>query len=342
MTTMAALVFRGPRDVAFETVERPAPRPGHVLLRVSGCGICGTDMHVYNGMPAPWPVPGVRGHEIAGAVEELGADVDGLSTGDRVVVQPLVSCSECSACRRGETNLCARAYLIGGETAGGFADFVEVPATAAFALPHGLPLEHAALAETLASPVHAFEKHARGLVRSAAILGAGAQGLLSLQMALSFGIKSILVSDVLPARLDIATQLGATRTVNANDADPVAAALEISGGEGVDLVIDAAGLAINRQQTVEMLRAGGTGIFLALGPGRAEIEFGRLVTRELHLHGTQCYTNADFAHAIDLLTSGEIAAAPLVGTMPLTRGAEAFEKLATSPADCVKIVLEPA
>ncbi len=342
MTKMAALVFRGVGEVAFETLERPSPRPGHVLLRVSGCGICGTDMHVYKGMPAPWPVPGVRGHEISGVVEALGPEVDGPVIGDRAVVQPLISCGRCSACRRGETNLCARAYLIGGEVAGGFAEFVEVPEAAVFTVPDGLTLRHAALAETLATPVHAFEMHARGFIRTIAVLGAGAQGLLSLQLARILGAQDILVSDVVQARLDLASRLGATRVVHALDADPVAAAMELSDHEGVDLVVDAAGLAINRQQTIEMLRPGGTGIFLALGPGRAEIEFGQLVPRELHLHGTQCYSNADFARAIELLASGEVEAAPLVGTMPLSQGAKAFEALATAPADHIKIVLEPA
>lgn len=341
MAEMNALVFHGPGKVAFETADKPEVKPGHMRLRVHGCGICGTDMHVYGGMPAPWPVPGVRGHEISGVVDQIGDGVDGISTGDRVVVQPLVFCGTCPACKRGETNLCANAYLIGGEVAGGFAEFVEVPASTIFAVPEGLPLDHAALAEALATPVHAVQMHARGAVRSAAIIGAGAQGLLALQLVRNLGIETVLVSDVVPQRLDLASDLGASRVVNARGENSVDVAYELTGGEGVDLVIDCAGLAINRQQTIEMLRAGGTGVFLALGPGFAEIEFGRLVPRELHLHGTQCYTNTDFQRAINLLESGDIAAEKLVETRALSDGSAAFETLAANPADHIKIVLEP-
>jgi 2-desacetyl-2-hydroxyethyl bacteriochlorophyllide A dehydrogenase len=342
MTSMNALIFNGPRQVSYAAAERPAAKPGHVVVRVRGCGICGTDMHVYKGMPASWPVPGVRGHEIAGVIDSLGEGVDGLAAGDRVVVQPLVFCGRCSACRRGETNLCSNMYLIGGEVSGGFADYVAAPATSVFRVPNGLALEHAALAETLATPVHALQAHFRGFVGSVVVLGAGAQGLLTLQLARLLGAKNVLVSDVAPTRLQLARALGATHIVDARSTDVVAAAREMSGGEGVDLVVDAAGLAVNRQQTVSMLRAGGTGIFLALGPNEAPISFGTLVPRELHLHGTQCYTNADFARAIELLASGDVAAAPLVDVMPLAEGPAAFETLATDPGKHIKIVLQPA
>ena len=342
MAKMEALVFHGPGGVGFEMVTKPSLRSDYVLLRVHGCGICGTDMHVYGGMPAPWPVPGVRGHEISGVIEQLGDKVDGLKVGARVVVQPLVFCGTCPACQRGETNLCSKAFLIGGEVAGGFAQFVAVPASTVFQVPDGLPLEHAALAETLATPLHALQMHIHKNLHSVAIIGAGAQGLLSLQLIRNLGVPNIVVSDVVPQRLTLASELGATQIVNAREQNPVDVALEMSHKEGVDLVIDAAGLAVNRQQTIEMLRAGGTGIFLALGPGFAEIEFGRLVPRELHLHGTQCYTNKDFTHAIELLAKGDIAAQALVDTLPLSQGPQAFQTLAANPTEHIKIVLEPA
>jgi L-iditol 2-dehydrogenase/L-gulonate 5-dehydrogenase len=341
MTSMNALIFNGPRKVEYGVSQRPEIRPDHVVVRVGGCGICGTDLHVYKGMPATWPVPGVRGHEIAGIVESVGHEVETVTPGDKVVVQPLVFCGSCTACQRGETNLCSRMYLVGGEVPGGFAEYVAAPATSIFHIPGGLSLEHASLAETLATPVRALETHYRGFMRSVAILGAGAQGLLTLQLTRLLGARSVLVSDVVPSRLSLARSLGATHVVDARETDPVAAAREMSGGEGVDLVIDAAGLAVNRQQTVAMLRAGGTGIFLALGPSSAPIEFSTLVPRELHLHGTQCYTNADFARAIELLASGEVRAAPIVDVMALSDGPAAFELLATNPGDHIKIVLRP-
>lgn len=342
MNSMNALVFEGPGQVSYGPAPRPELKPGHVVVRVSGCGICGTDIHVYKGMPATWPVPGTRGHEIAGIVHGIGEGVSSVAVGDRVVVQPLVFCGRCAACRRGETNLCSDMYLIGGEVPGGFAEYVLAPQTAIFAVPGGLALEHAALAETLATPVHAFSDHFHGFIDSVAILGAGAQGLLCLQLARLLGAKQIVISDVAPSRLALARSLGATQTVDARVSDPVAVVREVTSGQGADFVVDAAGLAVNRQQTVAALRAGGTGIFLALGPSEAAVSFGSLVPRELHLHGTQCYTNADFARAIALLASGEVDARPLVQVKPLSEGPAAFETLATQPGDYIKLVLQPS
>ena len=129
---MKALISRGPRHVEFGDWEEPRISPGQALIEVAACGICGTDLHVYNGLPAAWPVPGIRGHEFAGKVIARAQDVDGFQEGDRVVVQPLVYCGECRFCRAGQSNLCANQYLIGGEQPGGFAERVAVPASSLF------------------------------------------------------------------------------------------------------------------------------------------------------------------------------------------------------------------
>lgn len=338
---MKALVFYGPRQLKYEEVPDPTLRPGHVLLEVVACGICGTDLHVYQGMPATWPVPGVRGHEFVGTVIEAAADVDGVAPGDRVVVQPLVFCGRCAACARGETNLCSNMYLIGGEQPGGFAERTVVPASAVFKLPDHLFFEHAALVETLATPVHAFNRYLCGLPASIAIIGAGTQGLLATQLARLAGTKHILVVDVVEHRIDMARRLGATVAVNSREVDPIAIAQELTGGEGIDWALEAAGKPVSRQQALAMLRAGGTTVFLALGAEPTTVDFMALVPRELHLHGTQCYTNADFARAITLLADGDINAEPLITCAPLFYGPEAFESLLTKPGDKIKVVLQP-
>ena len=338
---MKSLISCGPLDVKLGDWEEPAILPGQVLIEVAACGICGTDLHVYKGMPAAWPVPGIRGHEFAGKVIAWADDVGGFQEGDRVVAQPLVYCGGCRFCRSGQTNLCANLYLIGGEQPGGFAERVAVPATALFSVPDNLSLEQAALTETLATTVHAFEQNLSGILRSAAVLGAGAQGLFAVQLARLAGAKLIAVSEVLPHRLAMAQKLGATRVINAGKEDPVEAVLALTDGEGVDLVIEAAGTAATRQGATQMLRPGGTAVFLALGAESTPIDFISLVPRELHLRGTQCYTDADFALAIALLASGEITVDPIITMMPLAQGAAAFEALASNPGDLIKVILAP-
>jgi 2-desacetyl-2-hydroxyethyl bacteriochlorophyllide A dehydrogenase len=232
-------------------------------------------------------------------------------------------------------------YLIGGEQPGGFAEFVTAPERSVFRIPDALSFEHAALVETLATPVHAFEQNARGLVRSVAILGAGAQGLLSLQLAKLIGAAQIVVTDVVEHRLQIADQLGATHIVNGRVGDVVQEVAKLTDGEGVDFVIEAAGIAATRQQAIAMLRPGGTAVFLALGTQATPIDFMSVVPRELHLHGSQCYINDNFTRAIELLTSRQINAEPLVQSAPLSEGAALFEALATNPEDRIKVVLRP-
>ena len=338
---MKALIFQGPNRVELGEQEEPKLTTGQVLLEVAACGICGTDLHVYRGLPASWPVPGVRGHEITGKVLAWANDVQGFDIGDRVVVQPLIFCGKCNACISGRTNLCYNTRLVGGEYQGGFAERVAVPAQSLFKLPDNLTLEHATLTETLATPVHAFQQNISGLLRSVAILGAGPQGLLSLQISKRLGVKLIAISDVVPHRLMVAESLGATLTINANKTDPVKDILAMTDGEGVDLVMETAGVSMTRKQAVKVLRPGGTAVFLALGADQTPMNFLTIVPKELKLHGTQCYLDADFARAIVLLEDGDIKADMLITTASLEEGPEMFNKLANDPNDVIKAVLIP-
>ncbi|MCY3834595.1 MAG: alcohol dehydrogenase catalytic domain-containing protein [Chloroflexi bacterium] len=311
------------------------------MIEVAACGICGTDLHVYKGLPAGWPVPGIRGHEFAGNVIAWADDVQGFKQGDRVVAQPLVYCRHCRFCRAGQTNLCSNLYLIGGEQPGGFAERVAVPANSLYPVPENLSLRQAALIETLATSVHAFQQNLSGILRSVAVLGAGAQGIFAVQLARLAGAKLIAVSETVPHRLAVAKNLGATHAINAGHENVVEAVLALTDGDGVDLVIEAAGKAVARQQTTQLLRPGGTAIFLALGAEPSPIDFMSVVPRELHLRGTQCYTDADFALAIQLLANGEIIVDPLITKIPLEEGAAAFENLAGNPGEMIKVILEP-
>lgn len=338
---MKSLVFGGPRNVYFEDWEEPGILPGQVLIKVAACGICGTDLHVYSGLPAAWPVPGIRGHEFAGTVIAWADDVEGFQDGDRVVAQPLVYCSQCRFCRSGKTNLCSNAYLIGGEQPGGFAEQAAVPARSLFKLPENLSLKRAALVETLATSVHAFEQNLCGILRSVAVLGAGAQGIFAVQLARLAGANLVAVSETLPHRLSVAQELGATHVVDARQENVVEVIRALTDGDGVDLVIEAAGKAVTRQQAIQLLRPGGTAIFLALGAEASPIDFMSLVPRELHLRGTQCYTDADFTLAIELLANGEVSVDPLITEMPLENGPAAFENLASNPREMIKVLLEP-
>lgn len=341
MKPMKSLVFQGTRKVEYGNWQEPRPAPGEVLIQVAACGICGTDMHVYHGMPATWPVPGVRGHEFSGTVLNWGEHVSGFRQGDRVVVQPLIYCRSCPSCQAGLMNLCSNVQLIGGERPGGFAERVAVPADRVFRIPDTLELDVAALTEPLATSVHAFQANVVGLLRRVAVLGAGPQGLFAVQLARLAGAKVIATSDVIPARLELARTLGATDAFDARRADLAQTILALTNDEGMDLVIDAAGKAVTRTLAVKIARPGGTIVFLALGPEPTPLDFMSIVPRELKLHGTQCYTDADFVRALELLASDAVNGQAMRSVAPLAEGADVFERLATRPGDVAKVLLTP-
>ena len=321
--------------------KNPIIKPGHVIVDVDSCGICGTDLHVYKGMPSTWPIPGVRGHEVAGVISECAKDVSNYSVGDRVVIQPLRYCGSCPSCQRGRLNLCYSAKLIGGENDGGFAEKILVPVDSLFNLPQKLSLGHAVLAESLATQIHAFNKNICGLVESMVIFGAGAQGLLSLMLAKYIGVRHVYVVDILPHRLQIAKKIGASEVFNSDDLNPVEAIMDLTNGYGVNVGIDTAGQPSTRQQLVLCLNRGGTGVFIAIGNAETNIDFMALVPNELKLHGTQCYMDSDFQQSINLLTTGDLPYETILSSYPLKDGANIFNSLVTNPGNNIKVILKP-
>lgn len=336
---MKALVFCGPRNVKYEEYPKLEIRPGNVIINVNSCGICGTDLHIYKGLPSNWPVPGVRGHEISGIIKEIAEDVRRFKVGDRVVVQPLMFCGSCRACNNGTPNLCYNAILVGGEIPGGFAEQVMVPEKAIFSIPEGVSLREAACVEPLATPVHAFRNNVSGINETAVIFGAGPQGLLTLQIAKVMGVSKVYVFDVIDHRLEVAKRLGADIVFNSNNVDPVDVIKKETKGFGVDLAFDAAGIPSARQRLIQSLRRGGLGIFIALGSALTPIDFMTVGPGELRLCGTQCYTNSDFQIAINLILSKQITLEPMVSTYQMNEGAMVFEKLVTNPQEDIKVLL---
>ncbi len=336
---MKALVFYGTRKIEYEEYQKSEIRPGNVIINVDSCGICGTDLHVYKGLPSNWPVPGVRGHEISGVIKEIAADVGKFKVGERVVVQPLLYCGNCPACNNGTPNLCYNTILVGGEIPGGFAEQVMVPEKAIFSIPEDMSLIEAACVETLATPVHAFRKNVSGINETAAIFGAGPQGLLTLQVAKIMGVSKVYLFDVIDHRLEVAKYLGADIVFNSHNVDPVEVIRKETNGFGVDLAFDAAGIPSTRQQLIQSLRRGGLGVFIALGSSLTPIDFMIVGPGELRLCGTQCYTNSDFQIAINLIGGKKINLEPMIKTYPMNEGAKVFEKLSTNPLDDIKVLL---
>lgn len=251
---MKAAVWHGRRDVRIEDVTQPPPPPaGQLQVRVAWCGICGTDLHEYEGGPLyiplhrPHPLTGVQapviiGHEMSGEVVAVGDGVEGFASGDRVAACPIIGCGECCWCRSGSMAQCDRVAFLGTSWSGGaLAGLLNLYAYQCFHLADSLTDEVGALVEPFSATVRAVERSGAGSDDNVAIVGAGPIGLMSLMAARIRGVKRVVAFEVAEARIDAAALCGADAVINPLKEDPDSAGLEVTGGEGFDVVIECAG-----------------------------------------------------------------------------------------------------
>jgi succinate semialdehyde reductase (NADPH) len=352
---MRAAVLEEPgASMRVESVPRPAPKAGEVLLRVRACGVCHTDLHVIKGEVA-FPTPCVLGHEVSGVVEEVGAGVVSCAPGDQVVAAFLMPCGFCRSCARGRDDLCEtffalnrmRGTLYDGTTRlhrpdgtplamysmAGLADYAVAPATAVVRIPVGLDLEAAAVLGCAVLTAYGAVAHA-GAVQPGdrvAVVAVGGVGLNIVQLARAFGAAQVIAVGRGQAKLDAAKQMGATDTVGSSDGDPVARVRELTGGEGVDVAFEALGRPQTFQQAVAMVRDGGTmvAVGIADGPAAAEIGITHLVRRSIRLIGSYGgRTRADMPTLIGLAASGAVDIdAQISMRVPLDEAGDAYQAL---------------
>ncbi|WP_067932455.1 zinc-dependent alcohol dehydrogenase [Alicyclobacillus kakegawensis] len=333
---MRALVWTGSRKLAMEDVERPAPGPGEVVLRVCYAGICGSDVSGYLGHNPLRRPPLVMGHEFTGVVHLPGPGVESLRAGQTVVVNPLIGCGLCDRCQRGQPQQCRRQRIIGIHEAGAFADFVKVPAAACHPVPDAWA---AVVTEPLACAVRAVRRAGIGLGDRVAVFGAGAIGLFCLHVARLCGASLRVLVDVDDRRLEFGRAFGATHTVNARSLEPVDAILELAG-EGVDQVIEAVGVQETRRQALAVTARGGRAVLLGLHQHGAKLPVNDLVRRELEVVGSASYTEEDFQAALGLVDDGHlVAGAPWAVVRNLEEGPTAFAELVAGREAAAKVVL---
>ncbi len=301
-------------EMRVEEREQPEPGPNEVVLRVGACGVCSTDLHMYHGAFAV-DFPVVPGHESAGTVAEVGDNVTRVEPGDRVAMNPTVSCDACSYCKRGETNLCENAASIGGAADrvfdGSFAEYVRVPE--ANVEPVGdMPFPQAALAEPLGCCVHAADRSGVGQADSVALIGAGPIGLLLLQTLRNRGAGPIAVSELNPERRELAAEMGADLVVDPGEGDPVETIREEIGE--VDAGIEVVGLVPTIEQAHEVTADGGTTLIVGVPRQDVTMEVKPfdLFYNDLDLRGSFALTRDSFQRAVSLLRQGRIDAESIV------------------------------
>jgi 2-desacetyl-2-hydroxyethyl bacteriochlorophyllide A dehydrogenase len=306
---MKAAMLRAPRTVVIEDTPVPAPRAGEVRVRVVAAGLCGTDYRIWTG-DRPVTYPRVMGHELVGRVTAVGEGVASVEIGDRVVVEPNYSCGVCPLCREGNRNLCLSRVAIGIDVDGGFAEEVCVPGRCCWPVPASVSDADAMLTEPLAVVVRAVERGTPRAGESAAVIGAGNLGLLALQVLRAMHARVLMVART-PARLPLATRLGAD-AVHATSEGPLdAAARAFSGREGVDLVVETAGTPEAVSHALELVRPGGRVVLTGLPHDPTPVAFFSVVRREVTITGSMIYQD-EFPAALALVANRHVETAPLV------------------------------
>src|SRR3954454_18154437 len=313
---MKAAVFRGVEDIRVEDVPEPEAGPGDVVVAVNACGICGSDLHTC--LHGSFVEPGqVMGHEFSGRVVEAGAEVQGLQVGDRVTAIPIVPCGRCARCAEGRYNLCENGWTTGLAygRARAFAERMRVPDAVVgeniFVLDDDVTDEEGATVEPLAVAVHAVNLVGGVDGATALVLGLGTIGQEVVQVLRAKGARRVIGTDISELRLNAARELGAEVV----DGSPgLEQALEdvLAEGEEVDVVFECSGVPALATAALDVVRAAGTIVVIALYDDPVSFNPTSLVQRELRLLGSIAYTGADFAEAIELLRQGAARADPLI------------------------------
>ena len=333
------------RHLAIADLPIPEPGPDELLIRVAACGICGSDVHGYDGSSGRRIPPIVMGHEAAGVVERVGQGVTAFKKGDRVTFDSTISCGECDPCRRGEMNLCDRRQVLGVSCGdyrrnGAFAEFLVVPAHITYRLPDTLPFAEATMLEAVAVALHAVSLVPIARESTALILGAGTIGLL-LQQALSVaGCSRVFVADIDETRLKLSAELGATGVLESGrNLSPEIS--KLTGGAGVDVAIEAVGINATVAAAIENVRKGGNVVLVGNISPEVTINLQRVVTRQIRLQGS-CASAGEYPRAIELMSAGRMKVKPLITAIaPLADGPRWFERLYAGEPNLMKVVLAP-
>jgi (R,R)-butanediol dehydrogenase/meso-butanediol dehydrogenase/diacetyl reductase len=330
---MRAVVVAGPRRLAVESVPDPTPEPGQAVLRVSACGICGSDLHVHQA--AYLPAGAVMGHEFCGEVVEAAG---GLRAGERVCVLPVLSCGRCPRCRGGLGMYCAAQRALGlGQAPGAFAEYVAIAPHEAVRLPAGVDDEHGALVEPLAVALHACDVARIAPGERCLVIGAGPIGLALVLWARQLGAGEVIVSERAPGRRALAERLGATRVIDPERED-LAAALP---PEGADVVFEAVGAPGLIQHCIERVRFRGRVVVAGVCIAPDGFQPAAAVLKEAALHFVMAYERRDFERTVDLLARGALRPGAMVtGRIGLDAVPAAFDALAR-PSDQGKLLVVP-
>jgi (R,R)-butanediol dehydrogenase / meso-butanediol dehydrogenase / diacetyl reductase len=336
---MKAAFYEGHETIRIGECAPVAPPAGAVRIRVSHCGICGTDLHIFHGrMDARVRMPQVLGHEMSGVIESAGEGVTGFAAGDRVTVRPLDPCGQCPACRAGHSHICQKLKFIGIDTPGAFQGLWTVPAHALHRLPASLSFELGALIEPLAVACHDVRLAAVQPGEYVVVQGGGPIGLLVALVARQAGAR-VLISEINAFRIQLASELGFA-AVNPIETDVAARVMADTGDAGADVVFEVTAAQAGAEMMTKLPRTRGRIVVVGIFGEPAKVDLFRFFWRELKLIGARVYEAQDFDRSIELADSGVLPLGRLISKVLPIEELEAGFRLLERGGDVMKVVVK--
>lgn len=343
---MKALLLSQYNHLEIKDLPAPSPDADELLIRVAACGICGSDVHGYDGSTGRRIPPIVMGHEAAGTVVATGSQVTEFKPGDRVTFDSTVYCGTCDYCLKGEINLCNNRQVIGVSTgeyrrAGAFAELLTVPSRIAYRLPETFSFPEAAMLEAVSVALHGVAVSEKLEGKTVLVIGAGMIGLLLLQAARAAGASRVFISDIDATRLTLAKQLEADRVIEASGETLTKEILQLTEGNGVDVVLEAVGRDETISAAIDCVCKGGIVTLVGNISPLVTLPLQKVVSRQIRLQGS-CASSGEYPEAIELIASGKIKVTPLITAVaPLSDGPSWFDRLHAREPNLMKIVLDP-
>lgn len=340
-----AVFMHGTNDMYMKDVPVPEIGDKDVLVKIDTVGICGSDLHYYgHGKIGDFVVEGdfILGHEAAGEVVKIGSEVKDLQVGDKVALEPGVTCGKCEFCKEGKYNLCADVEFFATPPYHGvLTNYVAHPADMSFKLPENVSFLEGAMVEPLAVGLHATGQGGVKLGDTVVVFGTGCIGLMSILSSKARGASKIIVVDILSNRLDKAKEIGATDIINAREENVIEKIDQLTGGRGADVVIEAAGAEITVKQTADVVKRGGTVVLVGMTPkDEIEYNFMKLMGKEAEIKTVFRYRNL-YPVAIKAIASGAIDVKSIVShEYDFENTKEAFDYVTNNAKDVIKGVIK--
>jgi L-iditol 2-dehydrogenase len=343
---MKAAVLTELKKIEIRELDVPTPGPDEALVRIRACGLCGSDVHYYeHGKIGPYVVtkPIILGHEAAGEVVAVGSEVKNVAPGQRVTIEPGVTCGRCEYCKSGRYNLCPDVrFLATPPYDGAFCEYIAIRADFLYPIPDSMSFEKAALIEPLSVGLHAVNRGGLKTGETVVIMGMGPIGMMTLLAARAAGAGRIIGVDLEPFRLERALKIGADAVVNLREEDGLEAIRRLTGGRKADLAIETAGNGRAAQSALQSVRRGGRVVLVGLPQEEATpVNIPYIVDNEIDIRGVFRYHNT-YPTGVAVMAAESLDLDPIItDRMALDETPKAFEKAIHEKNRTLKIVIEP-